>query len=387
MRTWASRYGLLLVVLGCLTACGRVQEAAAPTMSVPARLSASTATAAPRPLDSTATTSPRAVDTGQATSIPAGPTATPLPTFLPEHRVSITLRGRTWWLNQPDGIAPMVAQGTDGVLWMYFPYTRRFPDSDPTGEPRPLTDYFIMYTPLAGSGDDLGATSYRIATLPSELDTAVRHLVSLSAIEQNRFLLISYRLCQGCQNGATQEFWRVDPQHYGQPASFISVLERPGAGGGHFVTFAVGPRWLFWSESDLNVSNASVQVTDAFLLDLRDGTKRSISLTIRRVWDRPSGMRMACSASRCAKHTPSISLILAWDAFFAELHTQRDIPTPFTRATARTWLPRAYGELSAADAPRVSQQLFIHRLILSLFCGTLHRHIRYRPSLPLYTLV
>ncbi len=64
-----------------------------------------------------------------------------------KHRVSITLHGRTWWLTQPEGIAPIAAQGTDGILWIYFPLMRRFPASDPTDEPRPLTDFFIMYNP------------------------------------------------------------------------------------------------------------------------------------------------------------------------------------------------------------------------------------------------
>jgi hypothetical protein len=31
MHTWMRRYGLLLLVFGCLTACGHIPEAAAPT--------------------------------------------------------------------------------------------------------------------------------------------------------------------------------------------------------------------------------------------------------------------------------------------------------------------------------------------------------------------
>ena len=269
MVSCASRYTLLMIVLGCLTACGQAPQATSPTMPAPPRRSASTTTALPGTLGAR-----------RATTTPTRPTAAPIPTFLPEHRVSITLNGRMWWLTQPVGIAPMAVQGTAGILWIHFPLMRRFPAPYDIGEPQPINPFFVMYTPLAGSGDDLDATGYRITTLPSDLDSAVRHVVAIAALEQNRFLLVSYRLCQGCQNGGTQEFWRVDPQQYGQPESLVSLLELPGEGGGHFLTFAVGLRWLFWSESDINVlhSDPPFQNTRSVLLDTRDGSQRSVDV-------------------------------------------------------------------------------------------------------------
>jgi hypothetical protein len=216
------------------------------------------------------------------------PTTAPQPTFLPEQRISITLSGRTWQLAQPVGVAPLVAQGSAGILWIAFPYMRAVALPTGDGVPRPLDAYFVMYTPLTEPGDDLDA-GYRIAPLWSETDNAVRSPIALTPLEHNRFLLISQRLCRGCQNGGTLEFWRIDPAQYGQPESFVSILELPNEGGGHFLTFASSPRWLMWSAVDLpDLKPATPTKPGAVeLLDLQSGQRRSIPI------DEPYGVERA----------------------------------------------------------------------------------------------
>jgi hypothetical protein len=282
MRMWVN-YAALVILLGCLAACGQAPQAAAPTPAPPP---------IPSPIRQAASTAtPRAIDTSRTPSPSAAPTAAPIPmpTFLPEQRISITLNARRWWISQPVGVAPIATQGTGGILWIAFPFMRVVPPPIGTGDLQPLTAFFIMYTPLAGSGDDLGATGYRIATLPSDEDDMGRRLVSLSPLEQNRFLLVSYRQCRDCQNGGTLEFWRVDPAQYGQPESFVAVAELPGEGGGHFVAFASSPRWLIWNASDLNDpdSTSASQAHQVFLLDLHTGRRRAVAL------DAPYGVEQA----------------------------------------------------------------------------------------------
>jgi hypothetical protein len=156
------------------------------------------------------------------------------------------------------------------------------------GVPRPLDAYFVMYTPLTERGDDLSA-GYRIAPLASETDDATRALVALAPLEHNRFLLMSRRLCQSCQNGGTLEFWRVDPAQYGQPESFVLLLELPGEGGGHFLTFASSPRWLIWSAVDLADLDLATPARrgEVNLLDVQSGRQRSIAI------DEPYGVEQA----------------------------------------------------------------------------------------------
>ena len=215
------------------------------------------------------------------------PAAAPLPTFLPEQRISITLSGRTWHLAQPVGVAALVAQGSDGILWIAFPHMRVVAPPLGDGQARPLDAYFVMYTPLT-EGDDLDA-GYRIALLASETNDAQRSLIALTPLEHNRFLLVSQRLCQGCQNGGTLEFWRVDPALYGQPESFMSLLELPGEGGRHFLTFASSPRWLLWSAVDMQALDPATLTKqgEVHLLDLQSVRQQSIAI------DEPYGVEQA----------------------------------------------------------------------------------------------
>jgi hypothetical protein len=200
----------------------------------------------------------------------------------------MTLNGHTWHLAQPVGVAPLVAQGSAGILWIAFPQMRVVAPPHGDGVPRPLDAYFVMYTPLSEPGDDLGI-GYRIAPLASETDDATRSLVALTPLEHNRFLLVSRRLCQDCQNGGTLEFWRIDPSQYGQPESFVSILELPNEGGGHFLTFAISPRWLIWSAvdlPDLDLATPAKQ-SEVNLLNVQSGRQRSIAI------DEPYGVEQA----------------------------------------------------------------------------------------------
>ena len=261
---------MLLLFLSSLAACGQARDLAAPTV-------------APLPITRpTAHIAPTVTLTGVLTPTPLAiaPTAAPQPTFLPEQRVSIVLNGRAWHLPQPVGVAPLIAQGNAGILWLAFPYAKVVAPPEGDGIPRPLDAYFVMYTPLTEPGDDLDAGGYRIAPLWSETDDATRSLVALTPLEHNRFLLVSRRLCQGCQNGGTLEFWRIDPAHYGQPESFVSILELPGEGGGHFLTFAISPRWLLWSAVDLPDLDpvAPARQGEVGLLDFESGRRHIIPI-------------------------------------------------------------------------------------------------------------
>ena len=280
MHTWAMQSLLLLTLLSSLTACGQATSLAAPTIVL--------APVVPPRSQSTPIAAPQAVATPTPPAA-ASPAAAPMPTFLPKQRISVTLNGRTWHLAQPVGVAPLVAQGSAGILWIGFPLMRVAAPPAGDGQPRPLDAYFVMYTPLTEPGDDLGAAGYRIAPLASETDDAARSLIALASLEHNRFLLVSRRLCQGCQNGGTLEFWRIDPAQYGQPESFVSLIELPDEGGGYFLTFAISPRWLMWSAADLADLNPATPARHGAVnvLDLQSGHRRSITI------DEPYGVEQA----------------------------------------------------------------------------------------------
>jgi hypothetical protein len=205
MWMWRTRRWLLLTFFSGLAACGQAPGLAAPPIAPPS-VTLPTVHNAP-------TVAPTAVLRPTPPAL-AAPTVARPPTFLPEQRVSITLNGRAWHLAQPVGVAPLVAQGSAVILWIAFPQMRVVAPPTGDGVPRPLDAYFVMYTPLTERSDDLDADGYRIAPLWSETDDATRSLVALTPLEHNRFLLVSRRLCQGCQNGGTLEFWRIDPARY-----------------------------------------------------------------------------------------------------------------------------------------------------------------------------
>lgn len=66
----------------------------------------------------------------------------------------------------------------------------------------------------------------------------------LAAATPTAALLVSQRLCPVCQNSSVAPFWQTGHSPRGQPEALVSLLELPGAGGWHFLTFASSPRWV-----------------------------------------------------------------------------------------------------------------------------------------------
>lgn len=244
--------------------------------------------ATPAPNKSESNTGPTA--TALTSASPATPTALPRivtevssPTVVPQEVFTFTtgMRGDTvvgvktvWQMWQPKGIKPMWAEGERGVLWVRFPAMLTNEAIVRWGlSSRPAGDYAVMYTPLRPGGGDLSQGAQTIAMEPGNGQEGDVRPTALEVVTGERFLLKTYTLQDGAQNGGTNRTVWIEPQ-----TGTTKELVAAKTDGGSFLTEARDDRWLFWNRYENNAAGSGPLMKNAYayLVDLQTGTAREV---------------------------------------------------------------------------------------------------------------
>ncbi len=252
-----SRCGYILIVCFCITACGSPSaSSASPT--------------APLPGTEQAISSSQSAD--QSISLPT-PTVS-LQTPVPRTSLSITLANTAWTIDQPQGIRPIIAAGTNGILWVQFPPMETNANIEQFAmAPLPRGDYTILYTPLRAGGGALADQAKLIARLPSTIGPNDVSVTSAQAVGASHFLLFSYELLHNAQNGGTTRIRWMAPD-----TNTIKELVAAPEGGGAFLTTASNQDWFFWSKYHLGETGAYASDAQAGLVNMQTGQNEAITL-------------------------------------------------------------------------------------------------------------
>ncbi|MBC8163909.1 MAG: hypothetical protein H7Z42_22090 [Roseiflexaceae bacterium] len=187
---------------------------------------------------------------------------------------SLTLGGERWTIEQPQGIKPMAAANSKGVLWVQFPpMETNATIQNYAMHSLPQGEYAIMYTPLRAGGGALNQGATRLLELPRVLEHRTISVTSLSAANQKHFLLSTHELQHNAQNGGTTRIRWIDPD-----ASTIKEVVTAVEGGGAFLTTAKNEQWLFWNTYRLGDTNMYDSDARAGLLDLQSGQTEPVVL-------------------------------------------------------------------------------------------------------------
>jgi hypothetical protein len=223
----------------------------------------------------------------------AGPVANPTvfaavesPTVLPEERFTLALAelptqvGVNWRMWQPQGVRPLVAVGTHGILWVRFPALVTNAATEEWGlHPHPAGDFTVLYTRLRAEGGDLAQGAQPVMHLQGRIYDQNYGLemdqrpTMLDAVADDHFLLRTYALPDGAQNGGPERIMLLDPLN-----GTVTEIASGSNGGGRFFTVAHNYRWLFWNRYAIDPSGAGMTDVAAGLVDLQTGQERDVHL-------------------------------------------------------------------------------------------------------------
>ena len=195
-------------------------------------------------------------------------------TVVPVVQTTLILDNVIWTLPQPQHLKPYAASGIQGTLWVKFPSmvtNKTIVQHDMP--PIPSGNYKVFYTPVRQRGGSLSDDARPVIELPSMIDDVEVSITGIGPAGSTHFWVRTYALPRSAQNGGlVQVFWINPHQRTAQ-----EIVRVGGTGGGHFLTMATNPHWLFWQQSDIGDVTGNPKVQTA-LVDLETGQSREVDV-------------------------------------------------------------------------------------------------------------